>query len=1014
MTAYNLLRKSESLQIQSNRDQKKEVITLLSHFGYALFQGIIPKKISNTIYDEGGIFIFAYHQEILDLPWELLFDGQSFLALSQSLVRIHESGSRNFIEKGDSPPERLNIHLHSFLPLSVFQNSMSEPFGLGNRFISYVEEIATGKIENAKNIAFRIDSNSTSDSVQKSLSENPHIFFFSGYETKDGWILENFLEQRDTQPLQNFQRQTKIKDAVGRGLRILILSTSKFLDEKWTHQNEYFKNFFDLGVPIIISISGRLERSRIQLYLQNFFIALSKNENILKAHRLAINSLQSSLPLSWDWSWILFRVNKNHLDSTRFSPLESFGLSGKTTLPDMNSPQVPHHILSYHPFSGNAQVLRDISHQILTMPEDSVLSLQSERGVDLEEYLREHFRRLHSCMSFQVETIYYLSSNTQVPPDKANEFAELRKTFAFIFSSDEVRKFYDHSTLVLNQVENPAMKFLVVYHYQKIRNPLFEEWITLKRAQGKQIIFLSPQQNSIPKIPHKTVNTDTLSLMDICNYFEDEFPETWSPLLTDPPPNQLTNLGLLKIAQQLGDQKFLESFVKQENLSILFDELFLKILSSISKKALRLFLSCFYLKIKISFDNLSGYYPSGPIEKDLEVLVKLGLIESDLCQDRFWVPLYLQFWFNPAKHLTKIQLIEFLKDFLQKQLVYLTRHKNQQIEPICGFYYCATALKNLGAEESAILRNLQLADSLDHKTERSYSFHYKLITTCLRWALASKNEKLYPKTLLRVMSILENLSFEKQVIRLYEWLIKQEQHSKNWKAVSELQMKVAGLYAKINEPEKALNLLTSTIYLCNDIKQFNYKTQNQINIALLFLDMEEYEKAKDVINGSNFQTDQLNEENTAKLWLIDGHLLFVERKYPEALNAFSKSWEKTQNTISPRLLAKTYYSMSLINKEYRNIKQQTECLVKAASLFEKAKLPKKASELHESLYELFIEQDKNDNAINHLEWLFRFFEQEKDFKGQKKIANLLGVLYFKVGLQQKSTEFYKIAQGIDQ
>ncbi len=81
--AYQLLRQSEVLQTDSSRDQKEEVITLLKHYGSALFKAVMPNHIRSQVYKSGGVFIYSLDKEIIDLPWELLFDGSSFLALTQ-------------------------------------------------------------------------------------------------------------------------------------------------------------------------------------------------------------------------------------------------------------------------------------------------------------------------------------------------------------------------------------------------------------------------------------------------------------------------------------------------------------------------------------------------------------------------------------------------------------------------------------------------------------------------------------------------------------------------------------------------------------------------------------------------------------------------------------------------------------------------------------------------------------------------------------------------------------------
>ena len=89
-----MLRNSASMQIELTQEEKKEVIGLLQRYGLALFRSIVPMSLRKKIYYEGGIFIFATDIRIVNIPWELLYDGKSFFALTHQPLQVPQSCGR--------------------------------------------------------------------------------------------------------------------------------------------------------------------------------------------------------------------------------------------------------------------------------------------------------------------------------------------------------------------------------------------------------------------------------------------------------------------------------------------------------------------------------------------------------------------------------------------------------------------------------------------------------------------------------------------------------------------------------------------------------------------------------------------------------------------------------------------------------------------------------------------------------------------------------------------------------
>ena len=171
LRTYKMLRRSESLQIGSSRDQREEVITLFRHYGFALFQAIIPSRYKSQVSKAGGLFIYARDREILTIPWELLYDGSSFFALTQGVIRINDSSIDLLEHPASVSLPSLRVSLNSFIP--------PRPLPAGNRFIGHVEELALGNIGRSPLIDFAVDGSANRESILNSIRKTPDVFLFT-------------------------------------------------------------------------------------------------------------------------------------------------------------------------------------------------------------------------------------------------------------------------------------------------------------------------------------------------------------------------------------------------------------------------------------------------------------------------------------------------------------------------------------------------------------------------------------------------------------------------------------------------------------------------------------------------------------------------------------------------------------------------------------------------------------------------------------------------------------------
>lgn len=1007
LTTYRLLRKSEDIQIRSNRDERNEVMTLLKRYGQELFNAVIPEHIRSEIYKSGGIFIFSHERTILDIPWELLYDGSSFFALTQGIVRICLPKKERIPTVRNDLKSSLKVSLNAYIPLTIM-----EP---GPRFISHVEDLAEGQITRSPYLNIAVNGNASRVSMVESLNDNPDILFFSGYDAPGGWILERGPEDAKYAVGQWFENDFRkaVSSAIENGLRISILQTSSLLPSANSESIHPVQFLFDSGQPYIISINGKLNDYRLKEYLHIFLMGLIREENLLRAHRLAINHIQGSLPLSWDWSWIQLHVNQKILEIPGEQPLPPFHfrrISGDISplMPDRGEGRG---WLVRRRFFGDYEIIKTCIDLLVSPQAKHPVCLDCSNGQLSEYILNEALRRVASNRAMTVSAMYYQRWGYADENSEKLVSSKYAGLFDFITKEKEIEKQFDHSLLTLKEAGDPeqAVRVLVIRTPPVKSDRLFDNWLLKKEVEGWKIFVLMDDRFST-SLETESMDPGLSEKKQIVHTFEDSIPEEWLPVFDGKLPDPFKDLGLLKIVCGLRDSELISLIGKCSDIKTAWEKTFARVLSTLSSTRMKLFMTLYLTKVPSSKDYLSRLLEIEPIEGDLDFLYEACLIDSDLSSNYFHVPVFV------SRRIEQFHLIPetFFKsigpDILRNQISLLNESSGIRSIQI-GFHYCLLTLVETDLAESALKRNLQIGKRLARLNKSGYNYILN-IRASLELALKMQVGTLIQQTLLSIVDILEHLPYVEETIAVCNWLLDIETRHRNWTLVSSIQMKIASVYAKSDKKEKAIGMITSAINLNNDIKNYSGRFHHLIMIALLLLDLGEYDKLNKLLLNNKFDIKLLNREDIAKLWLIDGHMLYRNKKTTASENSFSKAFPDLDASVPESLLAKSHFIMAEIHESKDQQAEQVEHLEKSVHFYEGAGDLLQASSIHDELSRIYLEKDAIENAVKHLEWLFHFQKQEGNTEDVRSIADQLGGLYFKIGDQQKSTDFYSIAQGI--
>ena len=530
---FAALRQRLAYLTNSTKEEKQEVMQLLTAYGQALYASLVPPRLQDKVSKERGICIKAKDPALEALPWELLHDGNSFFALTSGVTRAF---------MGASPPpvephrvlQRLGVSLYGYAPLGEAERkrhggSLPE---LGNRFLTLVEELPLGLWDN-QDLQFRVNGQASRQAILDALQAAPQFFFFSGYDEGDSWLLYGL----DSGPSGPNLKEAFLQ-AVAKGLRILGVNSSSLLLGYGPAK------YFGFGVPLLLAQSGRMGRKRFRVYFQEFVQGLLREDPVLKAHRHALNQLYSELPQSWDWAFLRLYVNQHTLE-TGPDPLRPF-----TFLPFAGGPNpappVRAEILADRPFAGNQEVLSQILRQLLTEQQSRPLWIRSLEGQPQEEYLLEFFRRILAGQNFYWKLLYYRRWGYQEDQKKHLTPQHFGGKFTGLFEAGPVLQYFEDSLITMAEGVERGLQYLTVYYPPDHADPVFETWLKTKQAEGWQVILLS-HASFVTDQPTQIISTDSISRREIEEALEDELPEVWEAAMQQGIPPQLRLLPLLKL-----------------------------------------------------------------------------------------------------------------------------------------------------------------------------------------------------------------------------------------------------------------------------------------------------------------------------------------------------------------------------------------------------------------------------------------------------------------------------------
>ena len=279
--------------------ERQQVTRYLYQLGHLLFRTLFPAGQFAQLSPQAPLLL-ELQQDWSAYPWELLNDGNQWLALARGVVRFaYPPGS----SAGSAPAGALRVLGVSAAPLPLSADSRvgRDTAALGTRFIAPLPHLADAPPGESLPIDYRLLEHAALPSLEQALGRHPQVLIFSGFASEEGWYLESDRLTAQCVPWDWLLQRVRV--AVQHGLRLVVLADSLGLAQPLTGVQRT-RELLRAGVPAAIRIEGHVGRERQMAYLRALLRELAAGAGIEAAHLSAARSLYRAFEEAWDWCFL--------------------------------------------------------------------------------------------------------------------------------------------------------------------------------------------------------------------------------------------------------------------------------------------------------------------------------------------------------------------------------------------------------------------------------------------------------------------------------------------------------------------------------------------------------------------------------------------------------------------------------------------------------------------------------------------------------------------------------------
>ncbi len=957
---------------------------LFQNYGKALYDAILPEEFRNTITIEGPILLQLLHASLDSKPWELLFDGTSFLALTKGIIRVFDMAL----------PTSTQLHIDE-------QNDLSSKIGLfsytrtkgRNRpyqasLITPTVEQLTPQFEPQDKERCIIDGNFSYVQFQEQLQNALKVLFFSGQSKDSFWYLDKNNQSEPISFLYPLQK------AAEKGLSVLLPFTEEVL-----LSNHLPNTYKQLDIPYIISLHGFFSLPFYQTWTTSFFKAIIQATPLLTAFRLSLHQIQAKPWIGHDWgfSWLRLHANLNVVNSNL-----NFTIYEKELKQATKPASLPLSTFK-RPFHGQ-DITRDLA-QVLLNKEKKPLWIYSIQQDNLLAYWNETLRFL----SYQISYTWSEAVYKEILVEHLSITKELATTL------NSLSYFQDTQNLQLTTVSHTLSNqkrytFITFFVPDTIEETQIQILQNLTTQYDKVVIFSYQKPNTAFDVATFPING---SLENLRGYF---YP--CSPLLNESDIKlsdfSEQSYAILRLAFALGNEELFPLLTNKLAIGNSWEIIFSALQQTLNKEEEELLSILFIFQIAIPLTTLAKLIDDvTTFNANVNRLYKLHLIEIDFSTKLIRINQELAFFFAKNHHFS-IERLHTQADKILIKIIQNILQKKPFTEQIYTLY--CLALQKIKTPEYLSLFVLRVKQFLSY-IPQDHQISQIQITWFLRFSLRNifsynTTEAIFDLVTHILRFLFTIKSYQADNLILYQWLSKQLTEKKQWQLLAEVHLIGASIYRSLGKGEQALTTLNATMKLNQDLQQHTIYYDTLISIALLLLELEDFDEALSIVKDANFNMQRLSQENISKLYFIDGFILKQQNQLDASTKAFLKSANKYVKDIPLSLQIAAYEQIknsplkTKFSQAFSNYKKNL------AKSFKIANQPEEAEKIYKDLIQECMAQNNLEQATVYTEWLYTFFKSTGNTQELQKTVHQLGQLYYKQEKVEKAAALYAYAQTL--
>ena len=298
----------------------------LQEFGQALFEALFGGGLREA-YSTSGNAVIALHlpEDLRQLPWELMHDGDLWVAQARGVVRVLEGHERCQTSVSSGALRVLGLLAMPVLNPLLLPGDSDQPY------VGDVEKHAEifRKLEGKDWFAaFRVVRHATPDDLREGLEEGAEVLYFLGHGSAEGVCFDDGSGR-----VRRVDRFTLRQRLHGSGVRVAV-ANSCLTAAHMEGEDPVAGMLVRAGVPVVVGMEVPISEAAAQRFAEAFLGSLARGRSAIQAVASARAAVQDAHNLAaignerweqvqaWEWATPVVYVSDKGLDAAYESASE--------------------------------------------------------------------------------------------------------------------------------------------------------------------------------------------------------------------------------------------------------------------------------------------------------------------------------------------------------------------------------------------------------------------------------------------------------------------------------------------------------------------------------------------------------------------------------------------------------------------------------------------------------------------------------------------------------------------